>query len=145
MVFSRNMKTYIFSLSGGSATQIYHDSTRAIPIGGDREYLFRDYRKGREGWWVVSLDGSGREKSIAKRIAPANSDLAGPSDMHFILYRKEGDELRRVWTSTGVTERIGKALPGATYLCNVSMDGKNLLWEKLDTRSKYMLVTNVFE
>ena len=145
VVFSR-MKTLQYSLNGSSPTQVYQDSTFAVPILGDKLLLVYDFRMGRTGWWTVWVDASGKQKAMVKQIVPPDLNYAAPSDRRFMIYRKqEGDELWRVWTSSGKEERIGRALPGEAYMQHVSLDGKEILWVRSDIRSKIVLVKNVFE
>jgi len=47
--------------------------------------------------------------------------------------------------STGHEERIGVALPGETFVDDVSMDGKEILWIRTYHPSKLVLVKNLFE
>jgi len=72
------------------------------------------------------------------------ADFATPIGRRFIIYAKQGGELWRVWTSTGKEERIGKALDRLAML-DVSMDGKEILWWREETRTKLALVKNLFE
>jgi len=142
------VKTLLYSVNGGIATQVFQDSTFAIPVQGNKQLLFRDDRAGRKGWWIVSVDALGKQTGEAKRIlpsgvAPVVPPLA-PPDWRFLLYRKQGDEVWRVWTLTGKEERIGRALPGAG-MRGVSMDGEEILWITGDRRAKLVLVKNMFE
>jgi hypothetical protein len=56
---------------------------------------------------------------------------------------KQGDAMWSVWTSTGKEERIGKAPPNPGY-CDVSQDGKEILWLRTYGPSKLVLVKKVF-
>jgi Tol biopolymer transport system component len=145
LVVLSQMKTLQYSTRGGTSTQVYQDSTFAFPIQGNKQLAFYDFRKGREGWWIVSIDSLRIQKGEAKRVGPLSSVVA-PHDWRFWIYRKpQGNELWRVWTSTGREERIGKALPGEAYMWDVSTDGKEILWIRREGRSKLVLVKNVFE
>ena len=56
--------------------QLYEDHTRAIPVL-DGEYIFfRDYRKGREGWWIVSSAPAIQQDSV--RRAFDSTFVTGP-------------------------------------------------------------------
>ncbi len=107
--------------------------------------LFFDYRKGHEGWWSASIDVQGRQKGNARKLAPAGVDLVTPLDRRFVIYSKQGNEIWRVWTDTGKEERIGKALGGTAYMIDVSIERKEILWVKVENRSRLMLVKNAFD
>jgi hypothetical protein len=62
-----------------------------------------------------------------------------------LIYLNKAEEIWRVWASTGKEERIGTALSGNVVMQNVSSDGKEIVWTKRDSRSKLVLVKNVFE
>jgi Tol biopolymer transport system component len=138
-------KTLRYSTGGGAATQVYRDSTYAVPIAGQKQMLFSDHRIGHEGVWTVSVDSLGKEVGSAKKIVPANVDHTRTDDCRFLIYRKGEDELWRVWTSSGKEERIGKALPGDAAMMDVSRDGKEILWVKYAYPSKLVLVKELFE
>jgi len=142
---SSGAKTLQYSVNGEAAGQSSQDSTFAIPVRDKKRLLFFDFRKGHEGWWSVSIDGQGRQKGDARKLAPSGVNLVAPLDRRFLVYRKQGDEIWRVWTDTGKEERIGKALAATAFMIDVSMEGKEILWVKSDNRSKLVLVKNLFE
>jgi len=141
------MKNRLYSIKSGTSTQLYQDSTWARPIRGTNQMVFNDFRKG--GLWVVPVDSLGRQKGEAKRVNLPDDAMgeAFPPDLRFFIYRRgyEGHELWRTWTSTGKEERIGNALPGATWMDDVSLDGKEILWISRHYPAKLVLVKNVFE
>jgi eukaryotic-like serine/threonine-protein kinase len=144
LVFS-GVKTLRFSIKGGMATQVYQDSTFAIPIQHGKRLLVNDFRSGREGWWTASVDSEGRQTGEARKIAPAGVTFGVPPDGRFLIYRKQGDNMYRVWTSTGREEPLGKALPGEVDIKDINKDGTEILWVKQDIRSKLVLVRNLFQ
>ena len=140
------MRTLGYSIQRGLGAQVYLDSTFALPIQGTDKLACWDYRKGREGWWVVPADSLKRYKGKETRIPPPgayNAVMSG-NNLSVWIYRR-GDELWRCWSSTGKEERVGTALPGDVWMFDVSMNGKEILWRKTDTQSKLVLVKNVFE
>ena len=150
---SRGMQTLFYSVKGGLPTRFYQDSIYAVPTQNTARLLAYDFRKGREGWWLLTADMAGKARGEARRLLfpSANylthlpeADFATPIGRRFILYAKQGGELWRVWTSTGKEERIGKALDRLAML-DVSMDGKEILWWREETRTKLALVKNLFE
>jgi hypothetical protein len=140
-----HLKTMRHPINGGMAVQVYQDSAWVLPVQGGKQLAFYDYRKGREGWWVVLVDSLGREKGEVRRLLRKDALGGTPTpDLRFWIYRKRY-ELWRVWTSTGKEERLGTALPGESWMQSVSMDGKEILWIKTYHPSKLVLVNNVFE
>jgi serine/threonine protein kinase len=139
------MKTYLYSIKEGTRTQLYQDSTSATPIKGTNQLFVADFRKGREGRWVISVDALGRQKGEAKMVTYTRIDYMAPFGFRFLILMKQGGELTRLWTSTGKEEHIGKAPFGSAFMHDVSMDGKELLWLRQYDLSKLMLVKNVFE
>jgi eukaryotic-like serine/threonine-protein kinase len=139
-------KTLRYPIKGGIATPVGQDSIFSFPISGNRKLVFYDYREGQIGLWVVPVDALGRKEGEArKKLIP--SDAMGvqcPRDLRFWIYRR-GSELWRTWTSSGTEERIGTALPGDTWMYDVSMDGKEILWISKHLPTKLVLVKNVFE
>jgi serine/threonine protein kinase/Tol biopolymer transport system component len=139
-------RTLRYPISGGTATKWYEDSTLARPIQGSGQLFYRDFRKGREGRWVVSLDAMGRQKGKAKRVPPPpNIDALLSSDQRFLFYVNSAAEIWRVWISTGKEERVGTTLPGEAWMHDVDTDRKEILWTKTYYPTKLVLVKNVFE
>ncbi|MBP1657838.1 MAG: serine/threonine protein kinase [Bacteroidetes bacterium] len=139
-------KTMLYPIAGGTATQIYQDSTYATPDQANTTLFIYDFREGREGYWTVALDRKGMPHGEPKRDMPSDVDWACPQDQRFIIYRKaQESELRRRWTSTLKEEVVGKAIPGQAYMYDISSDAKQILWVKREYRSRLVLVKNVFE
>jgi len=138
------MKTLLYPIDGGAGGRIYSDSTFAIPIQHKRRLLFNDFREGKEGWWIVSLDALGRPTGVPKKILPSGTPMGAPGDWRFLICTDAGGEIWRVWTATGKRERIGLASPGAV-LHDVSVDGKEILWSRPENQSKLVLVNNIYE
>jgi serine/threonine protein kinase/Tol biopolymer transport system component len=145
LIIIDRMKSLMYSIRDGTATQIYLDSTVVLQFQDGKQVVFYDRRKGRGGWWVASIDVLRRQKGEPKRI-PTGVDFAFPDNWSFLICIKgEGNKLCRVSTSTWKEEIIGEALPGQAGLRHVSMDGKEILWGKADSRWKLVLVKNLFE
>ena len=139
-------KTLRYAINGGTPTPVFQDSIFAFPLNRNSGLVIYDYRKGQEGLWVVPVDSQGRQRVEARRrlFPPDAAGIAFPDDCRFWIYRRAG-ELWRTWTSTGKQERIGTPLPGQTWMTDVSMDGKEVLWISTHYPSKLVLVKNVFE
>jgi serine/threonine protein kinase len=147
LVVSLRSKSWLYSIKGGTGTQVYLDSTNAVPLQRTGQMFYYDRRKGREGYWVVSMDSAGKEVGEPRRLQPPdNPYFVGPPDFRFRVYGKAGgNEFWRVWLASGKEERLGIALPGFTSIYDVSMDGNNLLWLEFRERSKLALIENLFE
>jgi serine/threonine protein kinase len=145
LVFDQ-MKTRLYSIKGGTSTQLFEDSTWVFPMRGNNLMVFYDFRPGRDGWWVVPVDSLGKRLGDVRKVNIPFESVGGasPPDRRFFVNRR-GYDLWRVWVSTGKKERIGKALPGDTWMKDVSMDGREILWVSTHWPSKLVLVKNVFE
>ena len=151
LVIRRDMKTWRYSIAGGIPSQVYRDSTMAIPLKGGNQIFFVDYGTGREGFWIVSVDSVGKEMEGTRRLLLSRKNVTipyfvFPPDMRFMVYRiSDTKEIWRMWLPGGKIERIG-SLPSETIqLQDVSMDGEEILWRKADVRSKLALIENLFE
>jgi hypothetical protein len=138
------MKTYQYSISDGKGSRFYLDSTIAVSFGRDRQVIFQDYRTGRDGIWIASLDEQGRPKGEGRSILQSADDWMCTEDYRFFIFRK-GDDLWRLSGSTWKEEWIGTALQGRPIMYSIGMDGKQILWIKGASRSKLVLVKNLFE
>jgi Tol biopolymer transport system component len=144
IVSYHNGRTLLYPVNGGPPIQVYEDSTFARPLQGGTQFVFLDYRRGREGWWIVSADGTGKAAGMARKLFPASADYAWHPDWRFMIYMKQNNEIWQVWTSTGKEHRIGTALP-RLWPWDVSWDGREILWLEELNPSKLVLVKNVFE
>jgi eukaryotic-like serine/threonine-protein kinase len=145
LVVFDQMKTSRYSIKGGTGSQVYEDSTFAVPLYASSSLVFFDFREGRNDWYVVAVDSLGMQKGGARRICPSKAiNIAYSHDLRCFVYRR-GDELWRVWTSTRKEEKVAESLPLSANMTDVSMDGREILWIKTENRSKLVLVKNVFE
>jgi serine/threonine protein kinase/dipeptidyl aminopeptidase/acylaminoacyl peptidase len=147
VVITRWPKSYRCSINGGPWVQVYKDSTAGVPLSHIGQIFYYDGRKGREGYWVVAVDSSGREAGSPRRLQPVDDPhFVSPPDFRFRLSKRAGsNELWRVWLANGKEERVGTAPLEMTYLFDVSMDGKSILWAESYGRSKLALIENLFE
>jgi serine/threonine protein kinase len=142
----KGMKTWKQPTKGGPATQMYEDSTEVSLILGKAQIIFHDYRRGREGFWTAPITPDGKGSGEPKKVLSSDVHAAAPADNRFLLYTKGVEkDLWRLWLPGGKEERLGKALPGQTRIADVSVDGKEILWAKTSSRSKLVLMENVFE
>jgi serine/threonine protein kinase/Tol biopolymer transport system component len=146
----KQMKTWMSSIEDPNPQQFYDDSTLAYPIQDGRYILFRDYRRGREGWWIdmspAVTKGSGR---ITKKIlGPLNVSIA--PDGRFLLYRTSNGELQKVTLPDGKAQRLPFRIQnifqpfGKDDIGVITVDGKELAYIEHVTTGKVVLVENPF-
>jgi len=120
------------TVTRGGTAMVENREAEAV-AGSNKQLVVVDSRKGQEGWWVVSIDSLGRLKGEPRKLFPSDAaNAAIRRDLSLSIYRK-GDELWRLWTSTGKEERIGKALPGDVAMQSLILDGREVLWIRQDT------------
>ena len=147
LVVAREMKTWRYSTAGGMPRQVFKDSTFAIPLKNMNQICFMNFRKGQEGIWLASVDSVGKEVEGKRRpLLPPNILQAFSPDGGILVYQKlDPNEIWRVWLTGGRTERIGAAPSGTTFIQDVSMNGKEILWLKGASRDKLAVIENPFE
>ena len=147
LVIVRFPRSLRYSMKGGPASQVYLDSTWAVPLPRTHQMFFYDGRTGRDGYWVVSVDSAGNDVGEPRRIQPPDDPyFVSPPDFRFRVYEKAGsNEIWRVWLVSGKEERVGTALAGMAYMADVSMDGNSILWLEFGGRAKLALIENLFE
>jgi len=138
------MKTWICSINNSQPVQLYEDSTSAYVIQGGKYILFRDYRLGRQGWWV---DASGmsatRGAGGARRVLdPVSTTIAPGGD--FMLYSPKPGELHRLSLPDGKSSRVPYSVPPLSQWRVISQDGKKMVYVEQAINSKLMLWENPF-
>lgn len=146
----KQMKTWMSSIEDPNPQQFYDDSTRACPIQDGRYILFRDYRRGREGWWIdmspAVTKGSGR--TTKKILDPMQVSIA--PDGRFLLYRTSIGELQKVSLPDGKVYRLPSRIQnifqpfGVEDVGAITRDGKELAYIEHVTTGKVVLVENPF-
>jgi Tol biopolymer transport system component/predicted Ser/Thr protein kinase len=140
----REGKTLLHTITGETPVQCFEDSTFARPIRGDTEILYLDYRRGKEGWWVVSVDARNVLRGKAHKLLSPRTELALHPEGRFFISMKENNQIWRISIPGGKEERIGTAAPRLS-VGDISRDGGEILWYKDLTPSKIVLVKDVFE
>jgi Tol biopolymer transport system component len=80
VVLHSGTNSWKLGISGGDRTRFYNDSAFAIPMSDGITLLFRDLRRGREGWWIDSLPlppASGTHADSLRTVAeltPSSAD-----------------------------------------------------------------------
>jgi serine/threonine protein kinase/Tol biopolymer transport system component len=138
------MKTWICSINNSQPVQLYEDSTSAYVIQGGKYVLFRDYRAGRQGWWVDASPMSAiRSAGGARRVLDPVSTTIAPSG-DFLLYSPRAGELRRLSLPDGKSSRVPYSLPPLSHWRGISQDGKKMVYVEQAINSKLMLWQNPF-
>ena len=146
----KQMKTWMSSIESPNPQQFYDDSTRAYPIQVGRYILFRDHRRGREGWWVdMSPAVTKANNRITKKIlGPMNVSIA--PDGRFLLYRTSNGELQEVSLPDGKVQPLPfrnqnmNVVYGSEGIGAISRDGKELAYIEYVRSAKVVLVENPF-
>jgi serine/threonine protein kinase len=134
-------KTFWYMMNGGGVSQIGEDSTYTLPGPENTGLLFRDYRKGREGWWATSAKVSGRRKGSETMILSADAFVKLSMDRRYFLENTPTGEIWRIWVVNGKKELVGK-IQGT--LQDVSADGREILCVREEARSRLVLINDPF-
>jgi serine/threonine protein kinase len=144
-----NGKTWSTSTESPNPQQFYADSTNAFSLQDGKFVLFRDYRGGREGWWVGSAPGSRRNRTAASRkVATPGFRTAIDPNGRFILQASRTGDLVKVTLPEGKEQRLPYRLPvvpiGGTPPFSISYDGKSIVFIEGVSESKLWLWENPF-
>jgi Tol biopolymer transport system component len=147
--FSR-MQTWTSSIENPTPQRFYDDSTQAYSMQNGKYVLFRDYRQGREGWWVDMspsvAKGSGR---ITRKILPPLSTSIAPNG-RFLLYRTSTSELQKVSLPDGKTQGLPYRMQsiyenaGPEGIGAITSDGKEIVYIEYAFSGKLVLVESPF-
>ncbi|MFQ5652614.1 MAG: protein kinase [bacterium] len=100
---------YRIALQGGEPAVIYQDSTSAVPIQGGEHIFFRDYHRGREGFYVISsVAAESQNFDAARKIGKLTNWRVSPS-RRFLLQHSASGEIWKVSLPDGKRERLGGA------------------------------------
>ena len=95
LVIVRFPRSLRYSMKGGPASQVYLDSTWAVPLPRTQQMFFYDGRTGRDGYWVVSVDSAGNDAGEPRRIQPPDDPyFVGPPDFRFSASSKRRAAMR---------------------------------------------------
>jgi Tol biopolymer transport system component len=141
-------RSWLVSKSGGEAVPFFEDSTMAEPILSRRYILYRDFRRGREGVWLIPADHQHESLSIwAKRIGsfPAEFAFASKEKLFMIKGQRELWQLKlpeETWENLHVT------LPSIRVdfiTGGVSRDGKEIVYSDSHSSAKLVMIENLFK
>jgi len=151
LIVSRQFKNWIFSIEGAPPQKFYEDSTRAYPILEEKYILFKDFRKGREGWWIVPVAGlNGPSTGPPRKILPENSVVTIAQHGRFLLYLKYVNnvgEVRKMSLPDGKEQPFPVQLSDLhfSYGVGVSYDGKEIVYTEPRNRAKLVMIENLFK
>ncbi len=143
-----NTPTAWYSVHSSEPTGVGEDSTHEFSLRDGKYIAVKDFRKGREGWWLKSV-GTG-EGAPPKQILSAEYMTSSfPSvSLRYIMYRQPNGEVWRVSLPEGKRERLPDILNGINpYGGNIQMsfDHEQLVFLKERLEARLVLVENVFE
>ena len=119
LIVSRQLKNWIFSIEGAPPQKFFADSTRVYPFPEEKYVLFKDFRKGREGWWIVPVAGLNTSATgPSRKILPENSSVSIARNGKSILYPKYGNnvvEIRKISLPDGKDELFPVNFPNGNF------------------------------
>jgi hypothetical protein len=149
VVFGGNAKTFLCSVEGGEPIPFFDDSTWARPISGGKYVIYADFRKGREGRWIVPVDRDGKRSGEAKKFLAEptffTTAIASPDGCTWI-YEKHPGQWWKLTLPSRREERLGMRPPLAyPFFDELSNDGKRIAYLIDRVTMKLVLLENVFE
>jgi len=151
LIVNRQFKNWLFSIDGAPPQKFYEDSTRAYPILGEKYILFKDFRKGGEGWWIVPVAGlNGPSTGPPRKILPENPYVTIAPNGKFLLYPKYVNnvgEVRKMSLPDGKEQPFPVQLSDLQfgYGVGVSYDGKEIVYVEPRNRAKLVMIENLFK
>jgi hypothetical protein len=138
------MKTWICPVENARPVQFYEDSTRVLLIQGQKYVLFRDYRVGRQGWWIAESHSSAKgSEETPRKVAGVDIRAISPDGKFMLRWHKAG-ELYRISLPDGGTSRLSYSLPLENASAQIDQDGKTVMYIEVVSNSKLMLWENPF-
>jgi len=147
LAVSRQSKNWLLSIDGAPPQKFYEDSTLAYPILEEKYVLFKDYRKGREGWWIGPVAGlNGPSTGPPKKILPENFFVTIAPNGKFLLYLNVS-EVRKMSLPDGKEQSFPVHLSEwqFNFGIGVSYDGKEIVYVEPRVRAKLVMIENVFK
>ena len=148
LVVSRQFKNWLLSIDGAPPQKFYEDSTQAYPILEEKYVLFKDFRKGREGWWIVSVSGlNGPSTGPPQKILPENPYVTiAPNGKLLLYYATNAGEVRKMSLPDGKNDLFPVQLSDlALWGACVSYDGKEIVYTEPRNRAKLVMIENPFK
>ncbi len=139
------MKSWMCAVDNAVTTRFYEDSTNARRFPGKDFILYRDYRAGREGWWIDrAVARKGQHKEAPRRILePTDVQAIAPNGEFCIASLKPG-ELHKVSLPDGKSTRLPFTWPQLSGYRSISQDGKSVVYSQSTLNSKVVLWEDPF-
>ena len=149
VVFGGNARTFLCAVEGGEPIPFFDDSTWARPISGGEYIIYEDFRKGREGRWIVTVDRDGKRSGEAKKLLAAptffTTEIPSPDGCTWI-YEKYPGQWWKLTLPSRREERLEMRPPLAyPFYDRLSNDGKRIAYLIDRVTMKLVLLENVFE
>jgi len=149
LVVSRQFKNWLFSIDGAPPQKFYDDSTRAYPILEEKYVLFKDFRKGREGWWIVPIASlNSPSTGLPRKILSKGSLVTVARHGKLLLYyATNAGEIRKISLPNGKDELFPVQLSDWQFQLGVdiSYDGKEIVYVEPRNRAKLVMIENLFK
>jgi dipeptidyl aminopeptidase/acylaminoacyl peptidase len=138
----------LYSVNKSELIKVSEDFTWQLPLCDGKYVLVRDWRKGKEGWWLETPQkgqGAARKQILSSEYLWSS----WPSvSFRYLLYRQANKEVWRVSIPEGKLERLPEILNGINpYFGQIqlSFDDQQLLYLKSRVDARLVLIENVFE
>jgi len=149
LIVSRQSKNWLLSIDGTPPQKFYEDSTQAYPILEEKYVLFKDFRKGGEGWWIVPVAGlNGLSTGPPRKILPENSFVAiAPHGKFLLYYATNAGEVRKMSLPDGKEQPFPVQISDYQFLrgVGVSYDDKEIVYTEPRNRGKLVMIENPFK
>ena len=139
--------TTLFSIHSSEPIEVSTDSTNQFPLPDGKHIAVRDFRIGREGWYLKTV-GTGKPLEQKQILSSEHSSSSFPSvSLRYIMYRQPNGEVWRISIPEGKRERLPEILNGISPQSNIQMsfDDKQVIFLKERLDSRLVLIENVFE
>jgi len=140
-------RTVLYSVHSLEPITVSADSTNEYPLPDGRHIAVSDSRKGREGWWLKTVETG--QDTAPKQILPSEYLFYSiPSvSLRYILFMQPNGEVWRISISQGKRERLPDVLKGINPQRNIQMsyDDKQLVFLKERLDARLVLIENVFK
>jgi serine/threonine protein kinase len=136
-VFFTGSKALMMIADGADAKQIYEDSTYAWPILNGKYCYFRDFRKGREGRYIIAASADGSPLGKPKKVYSDEGGATVAFDGSFLIISRGDGQLMRISLPDGTMQRYPAAKLGA-----ISSDGKETAYVDNRINAKLVMIEN---
>ena len=139
--------TTLYSVHSSEPIEASEDSTNQFPLPDGKYIAVRDFRKGREGWWLKTV-GMGQGAPPKQILSSEYMSASFPSvSLRYIMYRQANGEVWRISLPDAKRERLPDILNGINPQGNIQMsfDDKQLVFLKERIDARLVLIENLFE